>query len=76
MRCYRCGEPDHFAQECPNTPTDDELGHSDSDQGMLQMIAQEEMPLNFNGEVEYLNLQKARMVPPHFCQLEARQVER
>ena len=64
-------------RECPNTPTDDELCHSDSDQGMLQMLVQEEMPLNFNGEVvEYLNLEKARMVPPHFCQLEAKQVEK
>ena len=35
---------------------DDEMGHSDSDQGMLQMIGQEEIPLNFEGEVEYLNL--------------------
>ena len=35
---------------------DDELGHSDSDQGMLQMITQVEIPLNFDGEVEYLNL--------------------
>ena len=34
---------------------DDELGHSDSDQGMLQIIVQE-IPLNFDGEVEYLNL--------------------
>ena len=32
------------------------MGHSDSDQGMLQMLAQEEMPLNFDGKVEYLNL--------------------
>ena len=56
LRCYRCGEPDHFAQECPNTPTDDELGHRDSDEGMLQVIAQEEIPLNCDGEVEYLNL--------------------
>ena len=54
--CYRCGEPDHFAKECPNTPTDDELGHSDSDQGMLQMIVQEEIPHSCDGEVEYLNL--------------------
>ena len=54
--CFRCGEPDHFAQECPNTPTDDELGHSDSDQVTLQLLVQEEMPLDFDGEVEYLNL--------------------
>ena len=43
LRCYRCGEPDYFAQECPNTPTDDEMGYR-------------ELPLNFEGEVEYLNL--------------------
>ena len=56
LRCYRCGDPDYLAQECPNAPTDDEMGHSDSDQGMLQMIIQEEVPLNSDGEVEYLNL--------------------
>ena len=56
LRCYRCCEPDHFAQECPNTPMDDKFGHSDSSQGMLQMIMQEEVPLNSDGEVEYLNL--------------------
>ena len=54
--CYRCGEYDHFAQECPNTPTDDEMGHSDSEQASLQMVAQDNLPLNSNGEVEYLNL--------------------
>ena len=32
------------------------MGHSDSYQGMLQMISQEEIPLNFDGDVEYLNL--------------------
>ena len=31
LRCYRYGEYDHFAQECPNMPTDDEMGHSDSE---------------------------------------------
>ena len=38
VRCYRCGEPDHFAQECPNTPTDDEMGHSDTEPASLQII--------------------------------------
>ena len=56
LRCYRCGEYDHFTQECPNTPTDDEMGHSDSEQASLQMLTQDSLPLNSNGEVEYLNL--------------------
>ena len=76
LRCYRCGECDHFAQEFPNTPTYDEMGHSDSEPALLQMLAQEDIPLNFDGGVEYLNLEKARMVPPHFCQVKARQVEK
>ena len=56
LRCYRCGEYDHFAQECSNTPTDDEIGHSDSEQASLQMLTQDNLPLNSNGEVEYLKL--------------------
>ena len=56
LRCYRCGEYNHFAQECPNTCTDDEMGHSDSEPALLQMLTQEDMPLNFDGEVEYLIL--------------------
>ena len=56
MRCYRCGEPDHFAQDCPNTKTYDEMGHSDTEPASLQMLAQEELPLSFESEVEYLNL--------------------
>ena len=56
MRCYRCGEPDRFAQECPNTPTDDEMCHSNTEPALLQILAPEELPLDFEGEVEYLNL--------------------
>ena len=56
LRCYRCGEYDHFAQECPNKPTDDEMGHSVSEPALLQILTQEDMPLNFDGEVEYLKL--------------------
>ena len=50
LRCYRCGEYDHFAQECPNTPTDDEIGHGDSEEASLQMLTQDNLPLNCNGE--------------------------
>ena len=56
LRCYRCGEYDYFAQEFPNNPTDDEMGHSDSEPASLQMLTQKDLPLNFDGEVEYLNL--------------------
>ena len=76
LRCYRCGEYDHFVQECPNTPTDDKMGHSDSEQASLQVLTQDSLPLHSNGEVEYLNLYKARMAPPYFCQLKARQDEK
>ena len=56
LRCYKCGEHDHFVHEYPNTPTDDEMGHSDSEQASLQMLTQDNLSLNSNGEVEYLNL--------------------
>ena len=32
------------------------MGHSDSESALLQMLTQEDMPLNFDGQVEYLNL--------------------
>ena len=54
--CYRCGEYDHFAQECPNTPMDDEMDHSDSEPALIQKLTQEDLPIIFDGEVEYLNL--------------------
>ena len=54
--CYRCGEYDHFGQDCPNTPMDNEMGNSDSEQASLQMLTQDSLPLSSNGEVEYLNL--------------------
>ena len=56
MRCYRCQEYDHFASECPNTPTDEEPDYDDTDPASLQMITQNYYPNNPEGEVEYLNL--------------------
>ena len=43
-------------QVCPNMPTDDVMGHSDTEQTSLQMLAHDNLPLNCSGEVEYLNL--------------------
>ena len=56
MRCFRCREYDHFVAECPNTPTDEELEHSDVEPASLQMLTHENFPIKSNGEVEYLNL--------------------
>ena len=49
-------EYDHFAQEYLNMLTADEIGHSDTEQASLQMLTHENLPLNSNGDVEYLNL--------------------
>ena len=46
IRCYRCKEYDHFAIECPNTATDEELEHSDIEQMALQILTQENIPIN------------------------------
>ena len=57
IRCYRCKEYDHFAMECSNTTTDEEIDHSNSEQAALQMLMQEN-PINSEGQalVECLNL--------------------
>ena len=56
VRCYRCGEYDHFASECPNIPTDKEPDYDDADLASLQMMSQNYYPFDSGGEVEYLNL--------------------
>ena len=38
VRCYRSREYDHFASECPNTPTDKEPDYDDADPASLQMM--------------------------------------
>ena len=57
IRCYRCMEYDHFAMECPNAVTDEELDHSYSEQAALQMLMQEN-PINSDRQtqVECLNM--------------------
>ena len=54
MQCYRCREYDHFASECPNTPTDEETDYEDVDPASLQMISQDYAPVD--SERDYLNL--------------------
>ena len=61
IRCYRCREYDHFANECPNTVTDDSGGY-ESDRAAIQlMISEAELHENIdiarpNKETDYLNL--------------------
>ena len=57
-------------------PTDEEPDCNYADPASLQMITQDYYPVDSEGETEYLNLWKARMVPPHFCHQKKRQVER
>ena len=40
IRCYKCREYDHFANECPNTVTDNSDGY-ESDRAALQLITAE-----------------------------------
>ena len=40
IRCYRCREYDHFANECPTTVTDDSDGY-ESDRVALQLLTAE-----------------------------------
>ena len=56
MRCYQCREYDHFAAECPNTPTDEETDYEDIDPTSLQLISKTYGPVNSEGEDDYLNL--------------------
>ena len=58
IRCYGCREYDHFAIECLNTATDEELDHSDIEQVALQMLMRENIPISSEGQaqVECLNL--------------------
>ena len=61
IRCFRCREYDHFANECPNAVTDDSDGY-ESDRAASQLrTTQAEIHDNFdttrlNEEKDYLNL--------------------
>ena len=72
VRCYKCREYDHFANKCQNSDTDDSDGY-ESDRAALELITtdtethqnyEETRPID---EQDHLNLQKVRMLSPHFC---------
>ena len=53
--------------------TEDDSDQEDLDSATLQMLSKDNS-LN-DAEMEGLNMYKARMVPPHFCQATVKQVE-
>ena len=59
IRCFRCREYDHFANECPNIGTDDSDGY-ESDGAALQLMTTEADgdfdTARSNEAVDYLNL--------------------
>ena len=46
VRCYRCREYDHFANECPNIGTSDSRGH-ESDNAALQVMAMDHRTMQY-----------------------------
>ena len=56
VQYYRCREYDHFASECPNTPTDEETDYEDADPTSLQIMSQNYGPIDLEREDDYLNL--------------------
>ena len=77
IRCLECQEYDHFAPDCPTAQVDREVEqiqqmfNMDEDQTLLQIplkdIDQVRQSLSPVEARDNLSLQRARMVPPHFC---------
>ena len=61
IRCFRCREYDHFANECPNSGINDSDGY-ESDSAALQLMTTEVEThdnydtARFTEEVDHLNL--------------------
>ena len=61
IRCFRCREYDHFANECPNVGTDDSDGYESDGSALQSMTTGADIHDSFdtarlNEEVDYLNL--------------------
>ena len=56
MQCYRCREYDHFASECPYTPTDEETDYEDTNPTSLHIMSQSYGSIDSEKEHDYLNL--------------------
>ena len=77
IRCYKCREYDHFADNHPNTDMDEEtdqlqqLYDSDENQAALQFLVSDSykdfIRARSGKAIDYFNLQEVRMAPPHLC---------
>ena len=61
VRCFRCREYDHFANECPNVGTDDSDEYESGRAALQLMTTEAEIHDNFDTtrfieETDYLNL--------------------
>ena len=64
IRCFKCREYEHFANECPNLIPDNSDRESDSARSVSLHLADSDTG---SDEEQYLNISKVGMVPPHFC---------
>ena len=64
IRCFKCREYDHFANECPNLIPDNADSENDSARSMSLHLADSDTGSDLE---QYLNISKVGMVPPHFC---------
>ena len=61
IRCYKCMEYDHYANECPNVVTSNSEGH-ESDNAALQVMSTDTEPcdthdvISYMEDTEYLNV--------------------
>ena len=61
IRCFRCREYDHFANECPNADINDSDGYEPGSAALLLMTTEVEAhdkydTTRFTEEVDHLNL--------------------
>ena len=61
IRCFRCREYDHFANECPNTGINDSDGYESNSAALQLMITEVQTHDNYDTtrfieEVDHLNI--------------------
>ena len=60
VRCYRCREYDHFASECPNTPTDEETDYEEAESSLITNNDSKLLSNQFRGGSRIFKLVKGK----------------